>query len=75
VTYSQTQTLTRRDSRNNLVHSPFLALQSITAAWNAREFIQNPLTKIILVCLLGRKTSPLSLFQVGAIVEVTPASL
>lgn len=48
-----------------LVPLPFLALHSVTAAWSRRELVQNPLTKIILVCLLGRRPHHQVSFRLG----------
>lgn len=48
-----------------LVHLPFLALQSVTAAWSRWEFVQNALTKIILVCLPGRRLCHHVSFRLG----------
>lgn len=48
-----------------LVHLPFLALQSVPAAWSRWDFVQNSLTKIILVSLLGRRPHQQVSFRLG----------
>lgn len=50
-----------------LVHLAFLALQSVTAAWSRWELVQNSLTKIILVCLLGRRPRHQVSFRLGCL--------